>query len=220
MLVYSLQIAELYFPQAEPPRDRRRSSSTVSITARVGTSLATSTFPISRGRTKCTTPFWVFLSDCSRLRILRGFTFTSGRRPRLNTASAIRPAVTLSVRPTLRAMLVAAIMPQATASPCNRRRYPVSDSSAWPMVWPKLSTRRRPSSRSSAETTSAFSLTDCGITLQNARAILLEAQKEFDVPDDAALQRLIESGAKLPVGQRLQHGGIDQHHAGMVKRSQ
>src|ERR1039458_4476183 len=45
---------------------------------------------------KCTTPFCVFLSDCSRARILRGLTFTSGRRPRLNTASAMRPAVTLN----------------------------------------------------------------------------------------------------------------------------
>ena len=49
-------------------------------------------------------------------------TFSSGRRPRLNTASEILPAVTLSVRPTLSAMLVAAIVPQATASPWRSLR--------------------------------------------------------------------------------------------------
>src|SRR6266567_9216125 len=111
-----------YFSQTQPPRDRRRNSSTASTTAFAGTSVAISTLPISRGKTKCTTPFCVFLSDCIRARILRELTFSSGSRPRLNTASAMRPAVTLSVRPTLSAMLVAAIIPQATASPCSSRR--------------------------------------------------------------------------------------------------
>ena len=57
------------------------------------------------------------------------------------------------------------------------------------------------------------------IAFQNARAILLEAQKQFDVADDAALQRFVESGAKLAIRQRLQHRGIDQHHPRMMKRS-
>ena len=47
-------------------------------------------------------------------------------------------------------------MPHATASPCRKRVYPVSASSAWPKVWPKFRMRRRSPSRSSLETTSAF----------------------------------------------------------------
>src|ERR1700721_2707636 len=58
-----LSFKSCYVPQPQPPRDKRRSSSTASSTALAGTSLTTSTFPISRGRIKCTTPFCVFLSD-------------------------------------------------------------------------------------------------------------------------------------------------------------
>ncbi len=67
------------------------------------------------------------------------------------------------------------------------------------MVWPRLRTRRKPPSRSSAETTSAFNFTDCaithstseGITLQDSRTILLKTEKQLYTPDDAALERLI-----------------------------
>ena len=81
----------LYFPQTQPPRERRRNSSTASRTAFSGTSLATSTLPISRGRMKCTTPFCVFLSDCSRARIFRALTFTSGKRPKTQNSIGDAP---------------------------------------------------------------------------------------------------------------------------------
>ncbi len=58
-----------------------------------------------------------------------------------------------------------------------------------------------------------------GIALQNARAVLFEAQKQLNVPDNSALQRFVKSGAKLAVGKRLQHRRIDQHDPGMVESS-
>ena len=39
------------------------------------------------------------------------------------------------------------------------------------------------------------------IAFQNLRAILFEAQEQLHVSDDAALQRLVQPGAKLAVGQ-------------------
>ena len=41
------------------------------------------------------------------------------------------------------------------------------------------------------------------------RAVLLEAQKQFNVADHAAFQGFIQPGAEFAVRQRLQHGGID-----------
>ncbi len=51
------------------------------------------------------------------------------------------------------ARLAAASMPYPTASPCRKRRYFVTASSAWPSVCPKFSARRGPDSRSSCSTT-------------------------------------------------------------------
>ena len=50
---------------------------------------------------------------------------------------------------------------RATASPCSSASpKPVSASSAWPKVWPRLSSARRPASRSSSATISAFISTE------------------------------------------------------------
>ena len=38
------------------------------------------------------------------------------------------------------------------------------------------------------------------IAFQDAGAILLETQKQLDAADDAALKRLVKSGAKFPIG--------------------
>src|SRR5258708_2660758 len=48
---------QFHFFLPQPPRESRLNSSTALITTLSGTSAAISTFPISRGRTKCTTPF-------------------------------------------------------------------------------------------------------------------------------------------------------------------
>jgi hypothetical protein len=48
-------------------------------------------------------------------------------------------------------------MPMATPSPWNRRsEKPVAASSAWPKVWPRLSSARSPVSRSSRATIAAL----------------------------------------------------------------
>ena len=57
------------------------------------------------------------------------------------------------------------------------------------------------------------------IALQNLGAILLESQEQFDVPNDAALQRFVESSPKFAVGQRLQYVWIDQDNPWMIKSS-
>src|SRR6267154_4977994 len=67
---------QFHFFLPQPPRESRLNSSTALITTLSGTSAAISTFPISRGRTKCTTPLCVFLSACRRPRILRALTLT------------------------------------------------------------------------------------------------------------------------------------------------
>ncbi len=82
-----------------------------------GTSLVISTFPISRGRTKCTTPCRVFLSERNRFKMFAVWNLTLGSLPKPITEFVMRPAVTLSSLPVESAMCVAAIMPQATASP-------------------------------------------------------------------------------------------------------
>ncbi len=58
-----------------------------------------------------------------------------------------------------------------------------------------------------------------GIALQYARAILLEAQEQLDIADDAALQGLVQSRTKFAVRQSLEHPRIDEHDAGMIERS-
>ncbi len=58
------------------------------------------------------------------------------------------------------------------------------------------------------------------VLLQNALVVLLDEVKNVGAANDAALQRLVHSGAKLAVGQRAQRGGIDEHCARLMKRAQ
>lgn len=57
------------------------------------------------------------------------------------------------------------------------------------------------------------------IPLQDAGAILLEAQKQLDIPDDSALERFVQSSAEFTIGQALQNIWIDQYHPRMIKSS-
>ena len=58
------------------------------------------------------------------------------------------------------------------------------------------------------------------ISLQNSSAILFEAQKQFDVSDNAALQRFVKSGAELAIGKRLQYPWINQYNARVMEGAQ
>src|ERR1019366_2933346 len=92
-------------------------SSTAWITARSGTVLTTSTLPILVGRTKCGTPPTVFLSERSRLTMPSLFTSTLGNGAYARTSPMMRCAVRESVICIPAPIMVAAIIPQPTASP-------------------------------------------------------------------------------------------------------
>ena len=91
-------------------------------------------------------------------------------------------------------------MPSATASPCSSASpNPVSASSAWPKVWPKLSSARSPSSRSSAATTAALAAQLLSTAPRRASphrpstsagAVRLEPFEEGAVADEAVFHHL------------------------------
>src|SRR5213082_3215585 len=82
-------------------------------------------------------------------------------------------------------------MPTATPSPWNRRsEKPVAASSAWPNVWPRLSSARSPVSRSSRETTPALARQEVAIAC---------------------------SRAEPPRRQRVEHGGVGDHKHRLVE---
>jgi hypothetical protein len=45
------------------------------------------------------------------------------------------------------------------------------------------------------------------IALQNLSPLLFEAQEKIDIANDAALERFIQAGAKLAIGERVQNSG-------------
>ena len=69
------------------------------------------------------------------------------------------------------------------------------------------------------KTTHLMDLFTVRVALENPGAILLEAQKQFNVSDDAALQGFVESGAKLASGECAQYRRIDHHRVRLVKRA-
>src|SRR5712692_1019366 len=84
---------------------------------------------------------------------------TSKGSPYAFSARAIRSAVPRSASPSRSASRASAAIPIATASPCDTVNL-ATVSTACPTVCPKLSTARRPASRSSAATTCALIATD------------------------------------------------------------
>src|ERR1022692_302291 len=92
-------------------------SSTASITARAGTMLTTSTLPTPVGRMKCGTPPTVFLSESSRFATPLLFTSTLGKGAYAKTCPMMRCAVSESLICIPIPIMVAAIIPQPTASP-------------------------------------------------------------------------------------------------------
>src|SRR5580658_6652993 len=54
------------------------------------------------------------------------------------------------------------------------------------------------------------------ITLQDLGPLLLEAQKKIEIADDAALERFIQAGTKLPIRECAQDFRIDEHSTRMM----
>src|ERR1035437_136532 len=92
-------------------------SSTAWMTARSGTVLTTSTFPMLVGKMKCGTPPTVFLSESSRFATPLLFTSTLGKGAYARTNPMMRCAVSESVICIPIPTMVAAIFPQPPASP-------------------------------------------------------------------------------------------------------
>ena len=74
-------------------------------------------------------------------------------------------------------------------------------------VWPRFNTRRRPFSRSSDDTTSAFSLTDSEMihssfsgSLRNFLVSIFSGAEQFGFADHAALEGFVEGGANSRSG--------------------
>jgi DNA-binding NtrC family response regulator len=87
--------------------------------------------------TKCSRPSTTFLSRraaSTMSRAARSLIAGSGPSWRISAASASRSADGMRSRATARS--AATSMPQATASPCRKRRYAVTASMAWPAVCP------------------------------------------------------------------------------------
>ncbi len=99
----------------------------------------------------------------------------------------------------------ASVMPIETPSPWNRRsEKPVAASSAWPKVWPRLSSARSPVSRSSRETTPALARQEVAIAcsraeppLKDVGMVLLQPGEEGFVTEHAVFGDFGIAGAEL-----------------------
>ena len=121
--------------------------------------------PMPRTRMKVSVPRFTFLS-CAIRSISASASEPSRRRNRKScvgrptAAQMALDALGLGLRASGRAARKtanASTMPIATASPCSRRsEKPAAASSAWPKVWPRLSSARSPVSRSSRATIAAL----------------------------------------------------------------
>ena len=119
-------------------------------------------------------------------------------------------------------------MPSATASPCSSRsEKPVSASSAWPKVWPRLSKARLPLvSRSSSATIAALAATLIGDGVvrappaspaSSAAPFASHQAKKSGVADQAVFDDLGIAGAQLARRQGVEAGGVDQHQRRLVE---
>ena len=110
-------------------------------------------------------------------------------------------------------------MPSATASPCSSRsEKPAPASSAWPKVWPRLSSARSPVSRSSRATIAALAR-----QLDRDRVLARRAAGEHVLPvgfqpgeeagiaEQAVFGDLGIAGAELALRQRVEQRGVGEH---------
>ena len=59
-----------------------------------------------------------------------------------------------------------------------------------------------------------------GIAIENLAVAVFEEAEQSGVSDDAALQRLVETGAIFAGGKCLENCGIDQHRARLMKSAE
>src|SRR5262249_12657045 len=152
--------------QGEPIVGSHRSAIFSARKARISaasTSDAMKLAPIPRARMKVSLPRLTFLSWAMRS-IRRSASGTPPGtedtwigRPTAARWRSTRSASAGDSSPRLAENAKASVIPSAIASPCNRRsEKPAAASSAWPKVWPRLSSARSPTSRSSRPTIAAF----------------------------------------------------------------
>src|SRR5439155_8425466 len=149
-------LREEHSPQTHPSKNRSTSPSS--------TLLSTNASPIPRARMNGTRPplFFLSCSICWVSRLPSAVTPISARlvrKPASARCLRTRSASAGVHSPRAAEKSNASAMPAATASPCSSRsEKPVSASSAWPKVWPRLSRARLPLvSRSFVISQSSFS---------------------------------------------------------------
>src|SRR5690606_855788 len=152
---------------AHPVRFSLRKEST----SDAGTSLAMKALPMPWVRMKVRAPRETFLSWAMNARSASASgkpPGTSARRqgnPTSRKCFSTRVASSGLARFMRAENRCASAMPIATASPCTSLApsYPTAASSAWPKVWPRLSSALSPVSNSSRATTSALARHDCAM---------------------------------------------------------
>ena len=122
----------------------------------------------------------------------------------------------------------ASTMPTATPSPWNSRsENPVAASSAWPKVWPRLSSARSPVSRSSRATIAALARQEVAMACSRAAppakmsAWLASSQaKNAFVAEHTVFGDFGVAGAELARRQGVEHRGIGDHQHRLMKRAE
>ncbi len=116
--------------------------------------------------------------------------------------------------------------PSATASPCRSASpKPVSASSAWPKVWPRLSRARRPCLALVLGDDLGLHLHRAadgvrqrrGVAGQHARAVGLQPGEERRIAQQAVLDDLGVAAAHLARRQAVEHVQVGQHQPRLVE---
>ncbi len=115
-------------------------------------------------------------------------------------------------------------MPAAMASPCSSRsEKPQAASSAWPKVWPRLSSARSPVSRSSRATIAALARQATAMACSRAKLpeelppantvapIGFEPGEEIGIAEQAVFDEFGIAGAEFALRQRIERRGVGQH---------
>ena len=100
-------------------------------------------------------------------------------------------------------------------------------SSAWPKVWPRLSSARSPVSRSSRATIAGLGAAALGDRVlargaagKDLVAIGLQPVEEFRIAQHAVFDDFGIAGAELALRQRVEHLGVGDHQHRLMKRAE
>ena len=112
--------------------------------------------------------------------------------------------------------------PPRRAAAGRRSRQPAS--SAWPKVWPRLSSARSPLSRSSRATTpalarqqTAMACSRAGSAGEDVLPVRFQPGEEGGVADQPVFGDLGIAGAEFALRQRVEQRGVGDHHGRLME---